>query len=116
MKREKSIKKILDLLKRPFAGLPIPLKMLGQEKKGWLSTSGSKLLRDHRSSRNSHFTNKLIENGLVPFAQTNTPEFGFKNITDASFMVRLGIHGILIITLVDQVVEPPVLLLPVLFQ
>ena len=72
-----------DLLKRPFAGLPIPLKMLGQEKKGWLSTSGSKLLRDHRSSRNSHFTNKLIENGLVPFAQTNTPEFGFKNITDA---------------------------------
>ena len=30
-----------DLLKRPFAGLPIPLKMLGQEKKGWLSTSGS---------------------------------------------------------------------------
>ena len=25
-----------ELLQRPFAGLPIPLKMLGQNKAGWL--------------------------------------------------------------------------------
>lgn len=68
---------------RPFAGLPIPLKMLGQEKKGWLSTSGSRLLAEHRASRDSNFTKQLLANGLIPFAQTNTPEFGFKNITDA---------------------------------
>lgn len=72
-----------DIRQRPFAGLPIPLKMLGQEKKNWLSTSGSKLLLEHRSSRNSYFTDKLLKNGLVPFAQTKAPEFGFKNITDA---------------------------------
>lgn len=72
-----------DILNRPFAGLPIPLKMLGQEKKGWLSTSGSRLLIEHRASRNSNFTNQLLTNGLIPFGQTNTPEFGFKNITDA---------------------------------
>ncbi|WP_137664415.1 amidase [Enterococcus hulanensis] len=68
---------------RPFAGLPVPLKMLGQEKKGWLSTSGSKLLVEHRANRNSNFTNQMITAGLIPFGQTNTPEFGFKNITDA---------------------------------
>lgn len=72
-----------NVFKRPFAGLPIPLKMLGQEKENWLSTSGSKLLKEHRASHTSNFTNKLIENGLIPFAQTNTPEFGFKNVTDA---------------------------------
>lgn len=75
--------KLIDIGERPFAGLPIPLKMLGQEKKGWLSTSGSKLLKEHRASQNSNFTNQLIANGLIPFAQTNSPEFGFKNITDA---------------------------------
>lgn len=71
------------ILERPFAGLPIPLKMLGQEKKDWLSTSGSKLLLAHRATENSNYTNQLLSNGLIPFAQTNTPEFGFKNITDA---------------------------------
>lgn len=71
------------MAQRPFAGLPIPLKMLGQEKAGWISSSGSKLLADHRASRTSHFTEKLLAAGLTPFAQTNTPEFGFKNITDS---------------------------------
>lgn len=66
----------------PFCGLPIPLKMLGQEKKGWLSTSGSRLLKDHRSSYTSNFVKKAEQAGLVPFAQTNAPEFGFKNVTD----------------------------------
>ncbi|MGM0166199.1 amidase [Enterococcus sp. AZ135] len=72
-----------DIFERPFAGLPIPLKMLGQEKKDWLSTSGSKLLMEHRAGHTSNFTKQLIANGLIPFAQTNSPEFGFKNITDA---------------------------------
>lgn len=71
------------IAEQPFAGLPIPLKMLGQDKKNWLSTSGSRLLLEQRASRNSNFTNQLLKNGLIPFAQTNAPEFGFKNITDA---------------------------------
>lgn len=67
---------------QPFAGMPIPLKMLGQEKAGWKSTFGSRLLSEHRSSRTSNFTAGLENIGFVPVGQTNSPEFGFKNITD----------------------------------
>ena len=35
------------------------LKMLGQEKQGWLATSGSKLFQTHRSSRNSNFVSQV---------------------------------------------------------
>lgn len=72
-----------EVLARPFAGLPIPLKMLGQEKKDWLSTSGSRLFLENHAKQTSDYTQQLIKNGLIPFAQTNTPEFGFKNISDA---------------------------------
>jgi amidase len=66
----------------PLGGLPFPLKMLGQEKKGWFATSGSKLFQTHRASRNSNFVSQAEAIGLVPLGQTNSPEFGFKNITD----------------------------------
>ncbi|EMF0507708.1 amidase [Enterococcus hirae] len=67
---------------QPLSGLPFPLKMLGQEKQGWLATSGSKLFQTHRSSRNSNFVSQVEKIGLIPLGQTNAPEFGFKNITD----------------------------------
>lgn len=67
---------------QPFAGMPIPLKMLGQEKAGWKSTFGSQLLSTHHSSRTSNFTARLESVGFVPVGQTNSPEFGFKNITE----------------------------------
>lgn len=67
---------------QPFSGVPIPLKMLGQNKAGWKSTFGSRLLAEHRSSRNSNFVSRLEKLGFVPAGQTNTPEFGLKNITD----------------------------------
>lgn len=67
---------------QPFAGMPIPLKMLGQEKAGWKSTFGSRLLSEHRASRTSNFTSQLESVGFMPVGQTNSPEFGFKNITD----------------------------------
>lgn len=68
--------------KHPLGGLPFPLKMLGQEKKGWLATSGSRLFSNHRASRNANFVSQVEANGLIPIGQTNSPEFGFKNITD----------------------------------
>ncbi|WP_206538317.1 amidase family protein [Listeria floridensis] len=71
---------ILD--SEPFSGLPIPLKMLGQEKAGWKKTFGSRLFRELRASRTSNFTAKLERAGFIPVGQTNAPEFGFKNITD----------------------------------
>ena len=70
---------VLDL---PFAGVPLPLKMLGQTKKGWPDTAGSRLLKNNVALETDHFVQQLEKAGLVPCAQTNAPEFGFKNITD----------------------------------
>lgn len=67
----------------PLHGVPFPLKMLGQEKKGWLATFGSRLFQTQRASKNSNFVNQVESIGLMPLGQTNSPEFGFKNITDA---------------------------------
>lgn len=67
-----------------FRGLPIPLKMLGQDKAGWKSTFGSKLMLENRAEKTSNFVKRLETIGFTPAGQTNTPEFGFKNITDAS--------------------------------
>lgn len=66
----------------PFAGLPIPLKMLGHTKKGWPATASSKLFESVHSSSTSQFVNRLETLGFVPLGQTNAPEFGFKNVTD----------------------------------
>lgn len=66
----------------PLNGVPFPLKMLGQEKKGWLATFGFSLFQTQRASRNSNFVNQVESIGLMPLGQTNSPEFGFKNITD----------------------------------
>lgn len=66
-----------------FAGFPIPLKMLGHSKKGWLATSGSRLFIKQRATYTSHFVHGLERNGLIPLGQTAAPEFGFKNVTDA---------------------------------
>lgn len=67
----------------PFAGVPFPLKMLGgQDKAGWKSTNGSRLLSEVRSHKTSNFTKKIEELGFIAAGKTNAPEFGFKNITD----------------------------------
>ncbi|WP_159721544.1 amidase [Enterococcus sp. CSURQ0835] len=65
-----------------FAGLPIPLKILGQNKAGWLATSSSRLFKEQRATVTNHFVRALEKSGLTPFGQTNAPEFGFKNVTD----------------------------------
>lgn len=67
----------------PFAGVPIPLKMLGgQDKAGWKSTSGSRLFYNLSAPKTSNFVRKLETLGFITAGQTNAPEFGFKNITD----------------------------------
>src|SRR5699024_272886 len=40
---------------RLFAGLPLPLKMLGQDKKGWQATSASRLLKENRAQTTTNF-------------------------------------------------------------
>ncbi|MEI5995113.1 amidase [Candidatus Enterococcus mansonii] len=66
----------------PFFGLPIPLKMLGQDKAGMKSTSGSRLFTENRATSTDNFVKGLEGLGLIPLGKTNAPEFGFKNISD----------------------------------
>ena len=69
-----------DFSEKPFAGVPIFLKDLGQEQAGEPSTAGSRLFT-------SYHVKKFEELGFIILGRSSTPEFGFKNISDAQ------IHG-----------------------
>lgn len=71
-------------LDKPFAGVPILLKDLGQNQAGHLSTAGSRLFANYRASKTDFYTQKMEELGFIVLGRTNTPEFGFKNISDSS--------------------------------
>lgn len=75
--------KIRDFSETPFGGVPILIKDLGQDLAGEPATSGSRLLKGYRAMRTSHFVEAIERAGFIVIGQTNTPEFGFKNITDA---------------------------------
>lgn len=66
-----------------FAGVPFPLKMLGQSHAGLPDTASSRLFKDAVAQSDSNYVKKLMAAGLTPFGQTASPEFGFKNITDS---------------------------------
>ena len=65
-----------------FAGVPILLKDISQSIQGEPLTAGSKLLVNRISKKDSHYVSKIREAGFVVVGQTNTPEFGLKNITE----------------------------------
>lgn len=79
---QKTYRQSEEIEERPFSGLPLPLKMLGQSKKGMGSSSGSRLFAGHRSSLTDNFVQCLEKAGFVPLGKTIAPEFGFKNVTD----------------------------------
>lgn len=84
---EQALKELETLtldLDAPFTGVPFALKMLGQNKKGMGASAGSRLLADYRAESTDYFVSKIERTGFIPFAKTNVPEFGFKNISDAS--------------------------------
>ena len=72
---------------KPFAGVPIFLKDLGQEQAGEPSTAGSRLFTSYRAKETDNYVKKLEELGFIILGRSSTPEFGFKNISDAQ------IHG-----------------------
>ncbi|MBJ8350219.1 amidase [Streptococcus zalophi] len=76
--------KTRDFSGKLFAGVPIFLKDLGQEQEGEPSTSGSKLFKDYRATASDYYVQKLEELGFIILGRTNTPEFGFKNISDSA--------------------------------
>ncbi len=67
-----------------FGGVPILLKDLGQHQAGHLSTAGSRLFANYRPSQTDAFVQRLEALGFIVLGRTNTPEFGFKNISDSS--------------------------------
>ncbi|MDR2832406.1 MAG: amidase [Streptococcaceae bacterium] len=67
-----------------FEGVLMPLKMLGQEHKGLPATASSRLFKDELAHFDDAFTRQIMKAGFIPFGQTNSPEFGFKNITDSA--------------------------------
>ncbi|EFV12131.1 amidase [Segniliparus rugosus] len=66
----------------PFAGVPFLLKNLHQQLKGWPDDSGSRALRGQIASFTSPTVARWLAAGLVPFGQTNSPEFGSKGVTE----------------------------------
>lgn len=68
---------------RLFDGVPIPLKCLGQDYKGMSATGASKLLAGNKAQITDNFVQTVLQAGFIPFGKTNSPEFGFKNITDS---------------------------------
>ncbi|MGQ7485035.1 amidase [Streptococcus suis] len=73
-----------DYLGKPFAGVPFLLKDLGQNEKGQPSSAGSRLLAGRPSGHTDTYVQCLKDLGFIIVGRTNTPEFGFKNISDAS--------------------------------
>lgn len=66
-----------------FYGVPILLKDLGQNQAGELSTNGARLTQDTVASQTDLFVSQIEAAGFVVVGRTNTPEFGFKNISDS---------------------------------
>ncbi|MDE1549050.1 amidase family protein [Jeotgalibaca sp. YN-L-12] len=68
---------------KPFGGVPLLLKELGQNMTGLPDASGSRLLQNVRAQETNHLVSRLVDAGFIVLGQTNVPEFGFKNITDS---------------------------------
>ena len=85
LREEKALeeaKRCVDLA-RPFEGVPILLKSLGQYLKGEPATDGSKLFKDAKATQTDNFVKALQQAGFIIIGQSNAPEFGFTNVTDS---------------------------------
>lgn len=78
-----------DHLGKPFAGVPFLLKDLGQNEAGEVSTAGSRLFARHCARETDCYVKALKDLGFIILGRTNTPEFGFKNISDSSLHGRV---------------------------
>lgn len=72
-----------DYSKTKFKGIPILIKSLGQSLEGEPSTAASRLLKNSVAQNTSNFVKKIQDLGFIILGQTNSPEFGFKNISDS---------------------------------
>ncbi|WP_077623639.1 amidase [Sediminibacillus massiliensis] len=87
-RKEKAVKEARDIdFSQPFAGVPIVLKDISQAIQGEKLTAGARLMRNFTAKQDSHLVARLRKAGFLFIGQTNTPEFGLKNITEPE------IHG-----------------------
>lgn len=84
LRKEKALQEAetRDFSNKPFGGVPILLKGIGQPLAGEPNTSGAVLLKDIVAQQTGHYTQALIDAGFIIIGQTNVPEFAFKNITE----------------------------------
>lgn len=71
----------------PFAGVPLLLKDLALEVKGWPRTSGSRFAAVDTDTYDNVLTTRYREAGMVLLGKSNTPEFGITGTTESA---RLG--------------------------
>lgn len=85
LRAESALKEARQLVDhgQPFLGVPILIKGLGQQLAGEPDTNGNKLFRNNIAQSTSNFVRALQQVGFIIIGQTNFPEFGWKNITDA---------------------------------
>ena len=71
------------LAKSPLSGVPMLLKNTGFEAEGMLLSSGSELLRNVVSKRDSTITARYKAAGMVILGKSNTPEFALSFTTES---------------------------------
>jgi amidase len=86
----KGVKHQLKKLKKqnkadmPFYGVPILIKGLGQDYKGYPNTDGLPFLKDNKYTSTNGFVKKLQGMGFIILGETNYPEMGLINITNSN--------------------------------
>lgn len=69
---------------KPFYGVPILIKGLGQAYKGYPNTNGLPYLVGNKYSYTKNFVQKLQNMGFIIVGETNFPELGLINITNSN--------------------------------
>ncbi len=65
----------------PLHGVPVSIKD-NLYVKGWRTTFGSKLLENNVTTEDAPMTERLRRAGAILLGRTNSPEFGWKGVTD----------------------------------
>ncbi len=70
------------LAESALSGVPMPLKDLGQNYRGIVTSNGSRLFADNVADHDSTLVQRYKAAGLVLCGKTNTPEFGLATTTE----------------------------------
>lgn len=85
IREEEALKEARELVDtgQPFYGVPLLLKGLGHTIKGGSNSNGLAFQKDVISNSTGRFAKALQAAGFIVIGQTNYPQLGLKNVTDA---------------------------------